>query len=98
MIVVWQVIFTDDYEESLDRLRLETSKEIYRLAEAAIQRATTYPKDEPPQSGLRIRVIEEHSDDGCSAVRLFYFIEDDRVYLAHIEQYEDYEDGEEEAD
>ena len=95
--MVWQVIFTDDYEESLDRL-VETSGETYRLAQAVIQRATTYPEDEPPQSGLRIRVTAERSADGCFAVRLFYFIEDDRVYLAHIEHYDDYDDEDVEAD
>jgi len=88
--VVWQVIFTDDYEEALDRL--EPSEETARLAQAVIQRATTFPENEPRLEGLRIRVTEEHSEDGFSAVRLFYFIEDDRVYLAHIEQYDDYED------
>jgi hypothetical protein len=95
--VVWQVIFTDDYEESLDRLA-GTSEETARLAKALLLRATTYPENEPPLPGLRIRVAEEHSPDGRSAVRLFYWIENDRVYLAHIEPYDGDEDEEEEAD
>jgi len=95
--VVWQVIFTDDYEEALERL-VETSEETARLAQAVVQRASTYPEDEPRLEGLRIRVTEEHSTDGLSSVRLFYFVEDDHVYLAHIEQYDDYEDEAVEAD
>lgn len=95
--MVWQVIFTDDYEETLDRL-VGTSEEIARLAQAVIARATTFPENEAPLEGLRIRVMEENSADGFSAVRLFYFVEDDRVYLAHIEAYDDYEDEDVEAD
>ena len=93
----WLVIFADDYEESLDRLRLEGSGEIYRLAQAVIARATTFPEKQPPLRGMRIRVMEEHSTDGFSAVRLYYFIEGDRVYFAHIEQYDDYGDEDLEA-
>lgn len=95
--MVWLPIYTDDYEESLDRLRLET-EEIFRLAEAVVARATTYPENEPPLSGLKMRVAKELGADGISAVRVYYWIEDDCVYLAHIEQYEDCEDEEEEAD
>lgn len=94
--MAWDVIFTDDYEESLDRL-VEVSRENARLAGAVIARATTYPENEPPLSGLRIRVMEEKSADGFSVVRLYYFIEDDCVYLSHIEQFDDYDDDDEEA-
>ena len=95
--MVWQPIFTDDYEESLDRLRLET-EEIFRLAEVVVARATTYPENVPPLDGLKMRVAEEHGADGITAVRVYYWIEGNVVYLAHIEQYEDCEDEEEEAE
>lgn len=77
----------DAFYESL--ALLDDSEENVRVVTALLLRAATRPENTAPLPGLHMRVLASRSKGPLPALRLFYWIGDENVYLLWIEHYDE---------
>lgn len=82
-----RVVAVDSFYESL--ASLDDSDETLCVVAALLRRAATRPESAEPLPGLRIRVLCSRTDGGFPTIRLFYWLDDENVYLFSIEQYDE---------
>ena len=49
-----------------------------------VQRATARPESAPPMPGTKVRIIRSYSHPGYPALRLFYSLKGETVYLIEV--------------
>ena len=80
-----------EFYESL--FNLDTSEATVHAGSLLLLRATLHPESAPAMPGMGIRVIKTRSYEGFPALRLFYWIDDEDIFLLEIERYvEGYDD------
>jgi hypothetical protein len=90
--VGWQVTALGAFYESL--ASLGDSEETVSVAKALVVRAGLQPERGELLRGLRVRVWKSRSFGPYPALRLFYWIDGNTVYLLSIERYDDFAEGE----
>ncbi|HUP60244.1 MAG TPA: hypothetical protein VNA69_07480 [Thermoanaerobaculia bacterium] len=77
----------DVFYESL--AALDDSRETVSVATALLLRAVNRPENAPPLPGMHIRVVRSRKQGALPSLRLFYWIDDENVYLLSVERYDE---------
>lgn len=68
---------------------LDDSHETKQVVKALMLRVSAQPESAPMLPGKTIRVLKSRSGGALPALRLFYWMDDERVCLLYIEAYDE---------
>lgn len=86
-IVEWAVDILDAFYDSADALG--RSERTIHTIDTLMYFAKHDPEGVQPFPGQFIRIIKTHSSVEFAALRLFYWLDDDGVHIAHVEAYDE---------
>jgi hypothetical protein len=82
-----RVVASDPFLESL--AKLEDSEESVSVFKALLDRAANHPQSTPTLRDNEIRIVKTSRYGRYPALRLFYWPDEDAVYLLYIEHYDE---------
>ena len=80
-----RVIAEDRFYDSL--VALDDSEETMQAVKALLMRVADHPERGPSFPGLELRMLKTGGFSGFTPLRLFYWIDDENIYLLQIEPY-----------